>query len=46
MVLKGLPREYKVPSFQEFKVSLRNFEENEKVLCDGESNQVIRAEDS
>ena len=52
MVLKGLPTEYKpfsvlitqsdkVITFPEFKVSLRNFEENEKVLCKGEKSAVM-----
>ena len=57
MVLKGLPTEYKpfsvlttqsdkVITFPNFKVSLRNFEENEKVLCDGESSSVMQARHS
>ena len=52
MVLKGLPTEYKpfsvlitqsdkVIIFPEFKVSLCNFEEKEKVLCEGETSAVM-----
>ena len=49
MVLKGLPKDYKPfsvvimqsdkqYSFHEFKIALRNFEENEKVLSNNNSN--------
>ena len=54
MVLKGLPSEYhtfsllisqneKIITFQEFKVSLRNFEENEKSSSVSDSDHVLKA---
>ena len=55
MVLKGLPSEYhtfsllisqneKVITFQEFKVALRNFEENEKASASLEGDRVMKAD--
>ena len=54
IVLKGLPNDYhtfsllttqseKEMTFQEFKVSLRNFEENEKATSSTDSDRVMRA---
>jgi hypothetical protein len=53
MAIKGLPKEFrpfttvitqreKAPSFQEFKVALRNFEEMEKITSTEEGNNVMK----